>query len=390
MSQLQALAVAQPPNYMHSLALMDIYHSLQCCPKFSTGQGPQLWSTSPSVWWMQDASNWGSLPFHLLDMIKLHFNGAQESAPMWNCPHKPEDQLIHKARLVNRHWCQWGDQATRSIAPSSVRLANFVAIVKDKFVEARWLRLRLGSSRKSPHRQLRWASSSMWRPCLFDPWNDRYEGSAVGVIESIAPLTSLQGLNLAFSNGIEDKSLRRLASLELPWLSHLDLRVCTRLTDQGMQALRWLPGLRYLNLSGCCQMGNVGMRHVQLLTKLEHLNICGCPAIGDGGLACLSALQGLTALSLGDDEARWTEEGLQGLQAVTSLQWLRLFVHIADCEYWWQWLMPLKHLTQLEVRQQGEQGYRARRLTQFCSLGILDMYVVEALVLCHVFVRVTD
>lgn len=141
-------------------------------------ENPPLWPTSSSAWCMQDASPWGSLPFHILDIIKLHFNGVQELDPIYSyCfPGKLGEQLVHKARLVNRHWCQWGNHATRGIAPR-LHLAEFVAVAKDKFVEAHWLRLRLASTQESPHnQQVGVACSSVQRlPYVFDLRMDMYE-----------------------------------------------------------------------------------------------------------------------------------------------------------------------------------------------------------------------
>ncbi|MEZ5404367.1 MAG: hypothetical protein R2729_32100 [Bryobacteraceae bacterium] len=117
---------------------------------------------------------------------------------------------------------------------------------------------------------------------------------------------------------VTDTDLRRLA--ELPRLSYLDLSV-TRITDQGMQALKNLPGVTDLNLRFAEYVTDEGLAAIKGWKKLRRLNIHGAK-ISDTTLEHIAGISTLESLDIGS--AMITDVGPERLAALTNLKELTL------------------------------------------------------------------
>ena len=141
---------------------------------------------------------------------------------------------------------------------------------------------------------------------------------------------------------VTDTDLRKLA--EFPKLATLDLSL-TRITDQGMLALKDLRGVVDLNLRFAEYVTDEGLAAIKDWQKLERLNVhgtkisdtalehisgiatiesldVGSSMVTDVGLEQLSALPRLTRLTIGGNELG--DAGLQSLRLLPGLTYLDL------------------------------------------------------------------
>jgi hypothetical protein len=118
---------------------------------------------------------------------------------------------------------------------------------------------------------------------------------------------------------VTDADLARLKGLTS--LSELHLgEGRSRVTDQGLAALRHLRKLRVLVL-GDPPLSDAALEHLAALGELERLNVVGTH-FTDEGLARLAPLKKLTLLRLGSD--RMTDAGLKHLAQLPALKQLIL------------------------------------------------------------------
>lgn len=93
-----------------------------------------------------------------------------------------------------------------------------------------------------------------------------------------------------------------MPSLQLPYLTHLDISWCARVSDIGVKALQSLSALSSLNINGCTLVSEAGLASLSKHTSLQYLNACNCGsgrvAITDACMAKLTALGHLTELQV--------------------------------------------------------------------------------------------
>ncbi|MDQ0779751.1 internalin A [Streptomyces aurantiacus] len=174
----------------------------------------------------------------------------------------------------------------------------------------------------------------------------------------LSGLTRLTHLNLGWT-GIRDLTGLR----NVPAVTHLDLRSCSRLRDlTGSDAM---SALTELILQDCPRLETVrGLGSHPRLTRLE---IKGCPELAD--VSALSALTGLTRLIAEGTERLTSLRGLETLGSLESL-WL------ADCPA----LEDFSALTQLSALDElGLQGLgQLRDLTPFAAVpGLASLHVID-------------
>jgi hypothetical protein len=121
-----------------------------------------------------------------------------------------------------------------------------------------------------------------------------------------------------FSRG--DQLLASLAGLPL---THLDLRDCLNLTDEGLSRLHGLPRLAFLwlgitnDIDYSSDLTDAGLPHVATLPHLVHLELSGeWDRFTDAGLSSIRALSSLDSLVLSGD---FTAEGLANLSNLDAL-----------------------------------------------------------------------
>ena len=76
---------------------------------------------------------------------------------------------------------------------------------------------------------------------------------------------------------------------QLKQLRHLDLSVCSLITDAGLEHLRNLDNLQHLNLSRCSLITDAGLEHLCNLDNLQHLDLSDCNLFTWRGIVCILA-----------------------------------------------------------------------------------------------------
>ncbi|PWA95553.1 RNI-like superfamily protein [Artemisia annua] len=94
---------------------------------------------------------------------------------------------------------------------------------------------------------------------------------------------------LEFAQGVEDKHLAILKnkfSDSLQYLEHLNLNVCQRVSDNGIEAITAAsPSLRKISIYWNVRVTDVGISHlVKNCKHIVDLNLSGCKGISDKGL----------------------------------------------------------------------------------------------------------
>ncbi|MFE5027917.1 leucine-rich repeat domain-containing protein [Streptomyces sp. NPDC056656] len=174
----------------------------------------------------------------------------------------------------------------------------------------------------------------------------------------LSGLTRLTHLNLGWT-GIGDLTGLR----DVPAVTHLDLRSCSRLRDlAGIDAM---PGLTELILQDCPRLKT--LRGLGRHPGLDRLEIRGCPELAD--MSALPALTRLTRLIVEGAEQLTSLRGLETLGFLKSL-WL------ADCPA----LRDFSALTQLSaIDEIGLQGLgQLRDLTPLAGVsGLGSLHVIH-------------
>jgi hypothetical protein len=114
---------------------------------------------------------------------------------------------------------------------------------------------------------------------------------------------------------ISDVGLSRLAQLDLPTLTWLDLASCQNVTDVGLKHVAEIESLERLALNACQGITDEGLRHLATMDHLQLLDLRGCQGISDIGLEELAVMTNLRWLRLGGCE-NVSEEAVGKLQRV--------------------------------------------------------------------------
>lgn len=117
---------------------------------------------------------------------------------------------------------------------------------------------------------------------------------------------------------ITDPDVERIASCHP--LRHLELGLCTMLTEHGLRPLGRMQ-LTHLGLLDCGQVEEEGLAALADL-ELARLTLTGAERLTDAGLAHLGRLHGLLSLRLSD--AKLTDDGLRHLAGLDTLRSCRL------------------------------------------------------------------
>lgn len=123
---------------------------------------------------------------------------------------------------------------------------------------------------------------------------------------------------------VADAGLMQLG--ECPHIACVNLELCARITDAGLQAIGRLKQLRMLVLSGT-GITEVGIRNLVPSQHLIALDLEGCDGITDAACGALGEMVRLRALVLkktGFERKSVTDEGLRQLTNLTELEVLDL------------------------------------------------------------------
>eukprot|EP00192_Tetraselmis_astigmatica_P011425 CAMPEP_0117657026 /NCGR_PEP_ID=MMETSP0804-20121206/5114_1 /TAXON_ID=1074897 /ORGANISM="Tetraselmis astigmatica, Strain CCMP880" /LENGTH=374 /DNA_ID=CAMNT_0005463459 /DNA_START=528 /DNA_END=1652 /DNA_ORIENTATION=+ len=140
---------------------------------------------------------------------------------------------------------------------------------------------------------------------------------APGLLESLAPLTGLQKLNLGSCRQATDASLTGLTSLTA--LHTLVLSHCWWIKGRGLVALSSLKALHSLTLSSC-DIGREGLEAVAKLPSLTHLDLNFCWRLSEAGVELLATAIPLRTLAVAGSTVRDRgAEIFSGLPHLTAL-----------------------------------------------------------------------
>jgi hypothetical protein len=115
------------------------------------------------------------------------------------------------------------------------------------------------------------------------------------MLEDAARLEQITVLRLGGSRNVTDAGVRHLA--RLPRLKHLDLSG-TKVTDQGLEALRGLPELETIAVAWT-RVTDTGVAHLAQCERLVSINLQGTSS-GDGALRALAGKTRLAHLRTGN------------------------------------------------------------------------------------------
>ena len=157
---------------------------------------------------------------------------------------------------------------------------------------------------------------------------------------------------------VSDADMPRLA--RMPDLRRLDLSL-TRLSDQGLRALKSAPAIEELNLYFAEQITDEGASVVRNWKHLKKLNLHGTK-ITDSTLEVLAGVPTLEWLDIGS--AQITDTGLEHLSALTNLKWLAMGGNkLTDASL--QFLRQMPQLEYLDIggQQRTDSGLWSLTLT---------------------------
>lgn len=123
---------------------------------------------------------------------------------------------------------------------------------------------------------------------------------------------------------ISDAGLKQFESLEV---FGLNVELCSRMTDAGLENIRRIQPLRELVLSGT-GVTHVGLRHLASHTGLLALDLELCDGVTDEACEPLGNMKQLRSLVLkksGFEQFRISDVGLQRLQNLSELEVLNLY-----------------------------------------------------------------
>ena len=158
----------------------------------------------------------------------------------------------------------------------------------------------------------------------------------------------LQGLASPFilelaGTDVSDSGLKQLR--ELPSLVGINLELCRRMTDVGLEQISYVPHARVVLLTGT-QVTDRGLVHLLRMKTLIALDLEVCDGVTDVGCQTLGQMKQLKALVLrkaGFESIRITGEGVGHLQDLTGLELLDLYGNNIDDDG----LAPLERMTRL-------------------------------------------
>ncbi|XP_034071679.1 dynein regulatory complex subunit 6 isoform X1 [Gymnodraco acuticeps] len=137
----------------------------------------------------------------------------------------------------------------------------------------------------------------------------------------------LRRLHAAECSRMTDASLKSVASLKN--LHHLDISLCSKVSDTGIQYLTEGSSstkLRELNVSYCCHITDISVMMIaQRLCKLYHLNLSYCKSLTDMSLEWLS---GSSVCSLDISGCNIQDQGLAALEGIRLKK-----LNVAQCVY---------------------------------------------------------
>lgn len=118
------------------------------------------------------------------------------------------------------------------------------------------------------------------------------------VLKRISELSHITNLNLEGARDVTDDGVQHLRNM--PQLEHLDLSEYPggKLTDRGLEALRYLPNLRSLKMVWQRGISDAGIANLKFCQKLETVNLMGSPT-GDGAIEALRGKPRLYRLETG-------------------------------------------------------------------------------------------
>ncbi len=118
------------------------------------------------------------------------------------------------------------------------------------------------------------------------------------VLARIAELDQVTSLSLGGSRQLTDDGLLHLA--RMPQLEQLNLSEYPggRLTDRGLEVLRYLPNLRHFEMTWQSGVSDKGVANLRFCERLEQVNLMGSPT-GDGAIQALAGKPNLRRFSTG-------------------------------------------------------------------------------------------
>ncbi|CAD7697454.1 unnamed protein product [Ostreobium quekettii] len=312
----------------------------------------------------QACEGWSRLFPHVLDGVEALM--AKHEAVV----------LRRRARLVNRHWCQWATQAVKSLkvideSTTEGRMDN----IAQRFSALEGLTL-TDPDKCDLAPPLCFFSSL----CLLRQLRNLTIGVRAlsgGDMTFLACVTNLVSLELFKCFALTDQDLLEVTALV--GLTRLHLRDCWQVSGNGLARLAGLPLLADLDVSGSC-ITEVGLGHLAAMasltkvvlpqwiafgrwlpakmarfwaemTNLVMLDMSHCRITGCATSDLLPLLQPLTSLTELHPLETISDDGLQALGSLTNLSRIGLHYCTQVTSNGFNFLKQFPKLVQLEVRQ---------------------------------------
>lgn len=156
-----------------------------------------------------------------------------------------------------------------------------------------------------------------------------FHDSDIDYKKLIQKCCNLYALDLTLSYNVENNVLQCISEY-CTKLKYLDLTLCSKVTDEGINHLKLMTGLEGLSLSGCTHLTAEGMENLlRRLTSLKYLNLSFCHYISDmcltNGLHSSKDLRCLLLNNCGDI----TDQGI--MNVVKTCKNLRA-IEVEDCK----------------------------------------------------------
>jgi len=133
-------------------------------------------------------------------------------------------------------------------------------------------------------------------------------------------LTEVKKLSLACTQ-VKNEFLLQLSG-KLKNIVYLNLGICCKITDVGLQSVSTFCSLNRLDLDDCYQITDVGFRHISKIISLRQLYIRSCEGLTNMGLDHISKLKNLELLDI--SSTLITDEGIVHVARLASMK--RLFM----------------------------------------------------------------
>lgn len=174
---------------------------------------------------------------------------------------------------------------------------------------------------------------------------------------------------------VSDTGLRRLLRLNIVGIN---LELCSRVTDAGMETLRQFQQLRVLVLTGT-SITHTGLRHLAANANLLAFDLELCDGITDDACEPLGEMKQLRSLVLkksGFERHRITDTGLQRLQGLSNLEVLNLYGNqVTDAGL--THLQPLNKLRELNLSLLAITDKGLKHLLPLTKLDHLELLYSE-------------